>query len=248
MTYALSDVHGCYGQYLKMLKKIGFTGADTLYFLGDAVDFGPEPMRLLRDMSVRPNVIPILGNHDDRAHEAFSNLLLKEFNEENLKAHFGGELDNFVDYIGEWLKIGGEPTMLAFGKLSPDEREGVVEYLSEFSLYETVTVNGKNYILTHAGLPDGAAPDNLDDFDVYDFVTAGTDYYKTYFDDFFLVTGHRPTCLIDDTRRGKVYRKHNHIAIDTGFAQEECEQMACVCLDTGEEFYVLRCDPQQVLY
>lgn len=37
---------------------------DVLYILGDVVDRGPEPMKILNDMSMRINVFPILGNHD----------------------------------------------------------------------------------------------------------------------------------------------------------------------------------------
>jgi serine/threonine protein phosphatase 1 len=69
------------------------------------------------------------------------------------------------------------------------------------------------------------------------FITANTDYSKTYFENIFLVTGHTPTGLIDAEYKGKVYRKNNHIAIDTG-AVFRGGVLACVCLETDEEFYV----------
>ena len=31
MTYAISDIHGCYEEYIKLLEKIGFSEDDTLY-------------------------------------------------------------------------------------------------------------------------------------------------------------------------------------------------------------------------
>ena len=40
MTYAMSDLHGCYDKYKKMLEKIHFGEDDTLYILGDVVDRG----------------------------------------------------------------------------------------------------------------------------------------------------------------------------------------------------------------
>ena len=64
MIYVISDIHGCYKEYKELLEKIHFGETDELYVLGDVVDRGPEPMKVLQDMMLRPNVYPILGNHD----------------------------------------------------------------------------------------------------------------------------------------------------------------------------------------
>ena len=64
MTYVMSDLHGQYDKYKMMLEKIGFSDEDELFILGDVVDRGPKPVDLLRDMSLRSNVFPIIGNHD----------------------------------------------------------------------------------------------------------------------------------------------------------------------------------------
>lgn len=64
MRYLVSDIHGCFDQYRALLEKIQFSDEDELYVLGDVVDRGPEPIKVLRDMMERPNVIFILGNHD----------------------------------------------------------------------------------------------------------------------------------------------------------------------------------------
>ena len=69
MTYVTSDIHGCYDRYEKMLEKIGFSDEDMLYVLGDVLDYGPQPLAVLQDMSMRANVIPILGNHEFAAYE-----------------------------------------------------------------------------------------------------------------------------------------------------------------------------------
>lgn len=34
MIYAMSNLHGCYYKYIKMLEKINFSNNDTLYILG----------------------------------------------------------------------------------------------------------------------------------------------------------------------------------------------------------------------
>ena len=38
MTYTVSDIHGCYDKYIKLLKKIDLGSDDTLYVLGDVID------------------------------------------------------------------------------------------------------------------------------------------------------------------------------------------------------------------
>ena len=235
MTYAIADIHGCFDKYMQMLEKIGFCDNDMLYVVGDVLDRGAEPMKVLHDMSMRANVIPLLGNHEYIAHEMLGQLLY-ELNEENINKHFGGDLMNFARRVQEWTDIGGDTTMRSFGQLAMDERLALVEYLGEFSLYETLIVNGQKYILTHAGLPAGATPGNLGRYDAWDYVTAEIDYKKTYFPDAFLVTGHLPTYVIDEVWRGRIYRENRHIAIDVGAVFGEA--LGCVCLDTGEEFYV----------
>ena len=64
MIYVMSDIHGEYRKYIQMLEQIAFTKEDTLYVLGDVVDRGEYGLKILRDMMLRSNVIPILGNHE----------------------------------------------------------------------------------------------------------------------------------------------------------------------------------------
>ena len=50
MTYVMSDIHGEYEKYLEMLKLIRFSDEDELFVLGDVLDRGPEPIKLIMDM------------------------------------------------------------------------------------------------------------------------------------------------------------------------------------------------------
>ena len=239
MTYAMSDIHGCYDQYKQMLKKINFNNQDTLYVLGDIINRGPHPVELLTDMSMQANIIPLMGNHEYVAYFLFKQLLLLEITEENINKHLGSEhdIEAFTKDIINFTEInGGGPTLQGFGKLSNDERMYLLEYMEDFLLYKMLVVNGKKYILTHAGLPKGATMKNLDSFDAFDFATAKTDYSKEYFKDIFLVTGHKPTGAINKQYHGRIYRKYNHIAIDTAAAFGG--KLSCICLNTDEEFYI----------
>ena len=62
MYYAMSDIHGCFDKYKEMLSLIEFTLRDTLYVLGDVIDRGPDGIKILQDMMLRPNVFPLLGD------------------------------------------------------------------------------------------------------------------------------------------------------------------------------------------
>ena len=44
--YVISDIHGEYDLFMKMLEKIKFQDTDTLYILGDILDRGPNPIHL----------------------------------------------------------------------------------------------------------------------------------------------------------------------------------------------------------
>ena len=44
MIYFMSDIHGCYKEYMELLEKIHFSDEDELYVVGDVVDRGPEPV------------------------------------------------------------------------------------------------------------------------------------------------------------------------------------------------------------
>ena len=85
-TYVMSDVHGNYYAYIKMLKKIDFKNSDMLYILGDILDRGPNPIKIILDLMKRPNVEVIAGNHCVMACECFP-FLLQEITEYHWQRH-----------------------------------------------------------------------------------------------------------------------------------------------------------------
>ena len=50
MIYVMSDIHGCYKEFIKALEVVNFNDNDELYILGDIVDRGDEPIKLLQDL------------------------------------------------------------------------------------------------------------------------------------------------------------------------------------------------------
>lgn len=64
MTYCISDIHGYYELFLRLMDKIKFGGGDTLYVLGDIVEKGPDSIRLAKLLFSMPNAVCIMGNHE----------------------------------------------------------------------------------------------------------------------------------------------------------------------------------------
>ncbi len=233
MIYVMSDIHGEYEKYMKMLSKIHFSDSDTLYVLGDVVDRGFNSMKLLNDMSMRANVYPLIGNHDIMAYD-----LLKKFSTEITSENFDNYLDeDLMISMLEWQRDGGQPTIDDYRKLSEEEREYVLEYLEEFALYETLKINDKTYILVHAGLGNFDKKKNLEDYSLEELAFTRLDFERNYFDDdsVFIITGHTPTLSL--WGRPDIYQKNHNICIDCG-ACFDGGRLACLCLDTFEEFYV----------
>lgn len=232
MIYVMSDIHGEYQKYVAMLEKINFNDNDMLYILGDVIDRGEHGIQILQDMMMRSNVFPILGNHEYMARHSLG-YLLKEITEETLNL-----LDNEV-LVGlrDWMSDGGIETLNEFLKLSKEERQDIIEYIDEFPLYEIVNINNKVYILVHAGLGNFSPKKSLDDYSLDELLWYRCDFSKPYFEqeDIFVVSGHTPTMLVSG--KSEIYYSNQHILIDCG-APFNSGRLACLCLDTMEEYYV----------
>ena len=64
MDYCISDIHGYYDLFCRLLDKIRFRDKDKLYVLGDIIDKGPDSIRLAKLLFSMPNVYCIAGNHE----------------------------------------------------------------------------------------------------------------------------------------------------------------------------------------
>lgn len=232
MIYVMSDIHGCYKEYLKALKIIDFKDEDQLYVLGDMIDRGDEPIQLLLDMMSRHNVFPLLGNHEYMALSVLRKLCV-EITEENVESHLSEE--DMINYI-TWMENGGNTTIEQFKKLTKEEQEDILDYLEECLLIEEMNVNGNDYVLVHAGLEPFDENKDVFDYRLDELIFKSPNYQKQYFKNKYLITGHTPTVALDLNKKGEIIELNHHIAIDCGCVFGL--NLGVFCLENHKKYYV----------
>ncbi len=140
-TIAIGDVHGCSQALRALVDAIQPTTDDTLIFLGDYVDRGPDTRGVLDfilELEQRCRVVPLLGNHE---------LMLLEVNENPLM-------------IDSWLTVGGAATVKSYdGQLAniPPEHWDFIRRCREY--HETQT-----HFFVHANYASSMRLDSQHDY------------------------------------------------------------------------------------
>jgi len=122
---------------MELLEKINFSKEDTLYVLGDVVDRGENSMECLEYVYSTPNIICLMGNHED--------MMLKFF-------PGPGHVRNY-----HWLSQGGHKPLeqIDKAKRNPETKarwDELLNWVKGLPLYLEVEVMGKKFFLSHAGL------------------------------------------------------------------------------------------------
>ena len=133
--YAVGDIHGCYDKLLVLMGKLDIDfESDTLVFLGDYIDRGPQSFEVvayLCDLKQRhANTIFLKGNH-----------------EEMLEKYLSGE-----DRI-TYLVNGGQQTLESYmNRPRPEGEPAIPSTHLEFFKSLRIYYETQNYIFVHAGL------------------------------------------------------------------------------------------------
>jgi len=190
--FAIGDIHGCISQLDRLVAQLDIdAGDDTLVFIGDYIDRGPDPKGVIDYIiDIKRNirdVVCLSGNHEDM----FLNYCLDRRDEELYMAN------------------GGMRTLASYGF----NREGTEELILPESHREFFTSlqtyhETDDYIFVHAGLRPGIPLDRQDREDLlwirFEFINSSYDFGKT------VIYGHTPFSL------NKPLIDKNKIDIDTG--------------------------------
>lgn len=141
--YVVSDIHGCFDELMCVLDAAQFnpSAGDVLYILGDIIDRGLSTSDAVRWLINQPreSVKFLIGNHELMMMEATRG------DWENM------QIIGFFD--NPWGLNGGYDTAEAmYFDLTSDERRQFFELIENSPLLQRVTVNGDEFLLTHAGL------------------------------------------------------------------------------------------------
>ena len=231
MKYVVADIHGCYEEFKELMQKINISKKDHLYILGDTLDRGPEPMKVLLNLMNRHNMTYIIGNHDYLFLYFISKLEL------NLSKTEGMSEEDISDFQS-YLEDGGLSSIEAFMKLSEEEKQTVCDFLKEGNVYGDVMIGDKRYVLVHAGISGFREDKALDEYDFLDFICERTDYSRRYYRDgsTYVITGHTPTMYINADSSPNVYIGNGHIAIDCGCVYGG--KLAAYCIEDGSIVYI----------
>lgn len=215
MHYCVSDIHGEYDRYIKMLNKIKFSSTDILFVIGDVVDRGGHGIDVLMDIMSRPNVKMILGNHE---------LLM-------LDAMFFKEISMYRE---RWIYNGGAKTRrYMLHHLTASQRERVLRFCNELPDHLDIEVAGRRFHLVH-GYPSAKTEDR-----VWERPMKGS---GAPLPGKIVILGHTPTpYLMDvgDTEPFTIWHGDGIIGIDCGCgSRTKRRRLACIRLEDMKEFYV----------
>lgn len=230
MIYVTSDWHGYPFEKIKdMLNKVGFSEEDFLFVLGDVIDRGEDGIKILRWLMSQPNMELILGNHE--AMMLACDFLFDEITEESISRLTGSKLDLYLN----WEQNGARPTINALFSTRSNEIKYILEYLHEAPLYETVSVGGKDFLLSHSGLNNFRRNKKLSQYFNDEFLLNRPKITDRFFDDVIMVFGHTPTIYYGEEYKGKAVITDTWIDIDTGAACGFSPML--LSLDDLKEFY-----------
>ena len=218
-TYCCSDIHGVYKLYEKIKDFIG--PEDKVYFLGDAVDRGPEPWKCFKSIYYDPQFIFLKGNHED--------MLAKSIDDYSKYGYFCG--DNFYLHV----RNGGKSTCEQW------EADGanLTWCRKIMGLQKTVTYyrkDGKIVVMSHAGFTPGA---KFCDF-IWDRQHINDAFDIKEFPDVYVIHGHTPWCYIagvDDETEPYIYSYASGHKIDVDCGSFWTNTIALLDLDTFEPIY-----------
>lgn len=228
MNYVTSDIHGEHGRFQQLLETIHFCDTDTLYVLGDNIDRGPHGVEVIEDIMRRPNIIPLLGNHELMCLQA----LFPKYHPEafDLWTHYNGGKTTY-----RTLKY----------KRTAAERAAIIKWISGLPDHLNVKVGDRAFHLVHA-FPGASTHDRVWMRPKYDTINPFKDGRTVIVRHTVVVHFLGNQSLHDAVKNLEVQHEHMEIVHAPGFIAIDCgcgnrtpaRRLACLRLEDFQEFYV----------
>jgi len=213
-TFVVGDIHGRRAQLANLLSVLPHDkDSDTLVFLGDLIDRGPDAPGVVADVlelqrSNPERVIVIRGNHEQ---------MMLDFIDDDSRlwlAHVTGGDQTFQQYTETQLHLEAEEDFdAARRKIEECVPQEHIEFFRQMPLYHE-----DDYALyVHAGLDHGKHPR---DTERRHLLWAREEEFYKHYRGKPCVFGHTPTTflpLLGRLGRHGIYISHSAIGIDTGY-------------------------------
>lgn len=228
MRYCISDIHGEYDLFIRLLNKINFNKNDTLYILGDIIDKGEKAFDLLKYIFEQDNIKVILGNHEYELLKYYENISDKNYSKSEM-----------LQMLNDRFNMNCDNTIFE-----------IINKLNRCPLY----IELEDCILTHSGVPtdeNNIVRKNLEDFGIESFI-----YDRKFKNKEFIIQkskcvifGHTPTFYITNKPEIIKYARtayypginiKDYFKIHIDMGTPITETMACICLDNLECYYVTK--------
>ena len=219
----MSDIHGDFESFMYMIKLINFKQDDTLYILGDIIDRGREPVKLLKYIMEQKNIECLMGNHEKMALECLRRNYLSD----------------------DWYFNGGTITFEQIHNEGEKFRKELVKWITMLPFFKVI--DDLKIILIHAGFyadNDETEWSNIvKTSDIRDFIWARPKNSFTYNGGntgYRYIVGHTPTISLDKSlAEGEIIERGNTTFIDCGNAfKKRGGKLGCIRLEDGAKFYV----------
>lgn len=239
-VYCCSDFHGMYSLYEQVTKLL--KPEDTVYILGDCGDRGPEGWKTITAVYNNPQMIYLMGNHEDMLTKAMEDYI-------NLSA------ENKVKYpiLSSYNLVrcnGGDSTFESWRELLLDEQIDWFTKLIHLPTHLTYLNKKHQKIeLTHAGYTPHIKQTLWNDMLLWDRDHFNDDWDEDY-PDTIIVHGHTICCTLPDYiydfyydkdtfyRDPKIVKYCDEHKIDIDLGSAFTGKAALLNLDTLETTYV----------
>lgn len=224
-VYACSDLHG----RLDLWEKISACcdESDKIYFLGDAIDRGPDGLKLMYKLLADKRVTYLKGNHED---------MFVEFGTDMIEIPHHG--------ISLWYQNGGLPTIDAFEKLSFEAKESLIRKINRLPYTaEYINKNGLKIYMNHSGYIKSKNIALSKEQEYHNILWSRKHFHIPVEEGSIMVHGHTPVeymsqfCKETPSNTYKIFKYDNNTKIDLDLSSAFTDVVALLDLDTLEPIY-----------
>lgn len=177
-TYAFTDLHGQYDLWEQIKNYCDDT--DTLYFLGDACDRGPDGLKIIRELLKDKRVIYIMGNHEEHIEQIGSEVI-----------------EGIYSNVSLWFINGGKKTFKDFDSLEEFSQIWYIKKIMRLpATAKYINKKGQEILLSHAGYTPTFEPQENKKYEYWWDREHIYDAWPPGYENTFIIHGHTPVDII----------------------------------------------------